>query len=399
MIVNATLEIMDKIIIPHYAAKVLSVLNGAGFEAYAVGGCCRDALLGREPNDWDICTSALPEQIIELFPDSIPTGIKHGTISVKTENGLIEVTTFRVDGEYTDHRRPDAVCFTSKLREDLARRDFTMNALAADAEGNITDCFEGIADIEKGIIRCVGNAEKRFGEDALRMFRAVRFASQLSFNLDEELILAARKLAHTAAYVAAERIYTETIKALISPAPETLALSFEWGLYPGVKACTLDLSPIKKQPSDPTTRLLALAAILYKDGAIDSPTEFMKALRGTAQQIRASELIFFPVPVWNNRSLPQVAAAVGREFAINAAAVMEIYGYANSIAEMEKLLASGHCLSVKELDISGKDIMNLGYSGKDVGKCLDILLQHTLTSPEDNKNEILIDIIKNRAEG
>ena len=390
---------MDKIIIPQYAANVLSVLNGAGFEAYAVGGCCRDALLGREPNDWDICTSALPEQIIALFTDSIPTGIKHGTISVKTENGLIEVTTFRVDGEYTDHRRPDAVCFTSKLREDLARRDFTMNALAVDLNGNITDCFGGTADIEKKLIRCVGNAEKRFGEDALRMFRAVRFAAQLSFSLDEELILAARKLAHTAAYVAAERIYTETIKALVSPAPETLALAFEWGLYPGIEACSPDLSHLKHLPADETTRLLALAATLFKGGCIASPTEFIKSLRGTALQIRASELIFSPTPVWLGRTLPQLAAAMGRELALYAAAVMEIYGFAGSIAKMEKLLSSGCCLSVKELDISGKDIMALGYSGKDVGNCLDILLQHVLVSPGDNKKEILLQIIKNRAEG
>jgi len=387
---------MQKISVPDYAKKVLTTLNNAGFEAYVVGGCCRDALLGRAPNDWDICTSARPKQVMQLFPENIPTGLKHGTVTVKTKGGLIEITTYRIDGEYMDHRRPDDVVFTSKLEDDLSRRDFTMNAMAADVSGVITDPFNGICDIENRLIRCVGDANKRFNEDALRMFRAVRFACQLGFSLDDDLVFAMSELADTAGYVAAERIYTETIKSLLSSYPETLAVAFELGLYSGIKKCSPELSIINSLPLDIDIRLTALCAALLKAEAISSAADFLRSLRATSAQIRAAELIFDPEFIWTKRDFPHIAAALGREYALSAAAAMEVFGFSGCFDKMSRLLNEGRCLSVKELDISGNELISLGFSGRDVGKCLGILLDHVLKNPQDNKKEILLTLAKNR---
>ena len=173
-----------KINIPSDVNFIIRTLQDAGYEAYAVGGCVRDSVLGREPNDWDITTSAKPEEVKKLFKVTIDTGIQHGTVTVLIKGTGYEVTTYRIDGEYTDHRRPDEVTFTSKLSEDLLRRDFTINAMAYNNVSGLVDLYGGVEDLEKGIIRCVGNPDDRFDEDALRIMRAVRFAAQLGFEID-----------------------------------------------------------------------------------------------------------------------------------------------------------------------------------------------------------------------
>ena len=182
-----------KIQLPEKVSRIIQTLEEAGYEAYAVGGCVRDSVIGREPADWDITTSALPEQVKELFHRTIDTGIEHGTVTVMMDREGFEVTTYRIDGEYRDHRHPEQVNFTGELREDLRRRDFTINAMAYNDSCGMVDLFGGVEDLADGVIRCVGVATERFEEDALRILRAVRFAAQLGFTIEEETAQAAGK--------------------------------------------------------------------------------------------------------------------------------------------------------------------------------------------------------------
>ena len=207
------------------AQSILKTIEGRGYRAYLVGGCVRDLLLGREPEDWDIASAARPEQIMEIFgAAAFPTGLKHGTVTVKAADGAYEITTFRTDGSYSDGRHPDAVKFAKTIDEDLARRDLTINAMALDSAGNIVDPFDGAGDLKRRVVRCVGDARERFREDALRILRALRFSAKLGFTLDpatEAAALAARDTLHT---VSAERLYTELDGLLLAPgAGQTLA--------------------------------------------------------------------------------------------------------------------------------------------------------------------------------
>ena len=207
---------MLQIQLPEKVKYIILRLEEAGFEAYAVGGCVRDSLLGREPNDWDITTSAKPAQVKNLFRHTIDTGIQHGTVTVLLEHEGFEVTTYRIDGEYEDSRHPKEVLFTASLEEDLKRRDFTINAFAYNDRSGMVDMFDGIGDLDKKRIRCVGKAVERFEEDALRMLRAVRFSAQLGFSIAEQTKEAIMELAPTLQRISAERIQAELVKLLVS---------------------------------------------------------------------------------------------------------------------------------------------------------------------------------------
>ena len=219
-----------KMTVPENVKNIIGVLESHGFEAYAVGGCVRDTLLLRVPGDWDITTSAKPEEVKQLFSHTIDTGIEHGTVTVMMNHIGYEVTTYRIDGEYEDARHPKEVTFTANLVEDLKRRDFTINAMAYNERSGLVDEFDGLGDLEKGVIRCVGDPMERFSEDALRMLRAVRFAAQLGFSIEENTKAAIRKLAPTIAKVSVERIAVELIKILTSNHPEELRTAYKLGL-------------------------------------------------------------------------------------------------------------------------------------------------------------------------
>lgn len=219
-----------RIDVPEKAKKVVNTIQAAGFEAYVVGGCVRDSILGRQPQDWDITTSAKPEQVKALFPRTIDTGLQHGTVTVMQDREGFEVTTYRIDGEYEDSRHPKEVVFTPNLEEDLKRRDFTINAMAYNEEKGLVDIFGGMEDIRLGRIRCVGRAEERFGEDALRMLRAIRFSAQLGYEIDEETKQGIRRLAPTLKNISAERIQTELVKMLVSPHPDYLRTAYDIGV-------------------------------------------------------------------------------------------------------------------------------------------------------------------------
>ena len=216
--------------LPQKVNRIITSLQNAGFEAYAVGGCVRDSILGREPGDWDITTSAMPEETKALFEKTVDTGIEHGTVTVLLEREGFEVTTYRIDGKYEDSRHPKEVTFTRSLKEDLLRRDFTINAMAYNEKNGLVDIFGGLRDLKERKIRCVGDAKARFSEDALRILRGIRFAAQLGFSIDEETKAGMEKLAPTLKNISAERIQTELVKMLISRRPELIREAYELGI-------------------------------------------------------------------------------------------------------------------------------------------------------------------------
>ena len=233
--------------IPAGVGGCLDTLRRTGHAAYPVGGCVRDLLLGRTPGDWDVCTDARPERVMELFPRTVPTGLKHGTVTVRTEDGPVEVTTFRREAGYADGRHPDAVDFDATLAEDLARRDFTVNAMALDENGMVIDRYGGQMDLFRSVIRCVGDPDRRFAEDALRMLRAVRFAAQLGFSIEKGTLDAIRRSARRAEKLSGERIKAELEKILLSPRPEL--------------AGELLLLALREEPPEPVPRWRAFCRL------------------------------------------------------------------------------------------------------------------------------------------
>ena len=208
--------------LPERVKEILDTIMEAGYEAYAVGGCIRDSILGRKPNDWDITTSASPYEIKELFRRTVDTGIQHGTVTVMMDKEGFEVTTYRIDGDYKDGRHPSEVTFTASLKEDLRRRDFTINAMAYNEQNGLVDIFGGMQDIADGVIRCVGEPRERFSEDALRIMRAVRFSAQLGYQIEEKTKAAIEELAPTLKKISAERIQVELVKLLTSDHPQMM---------------------------------------------------------------------------------------------------------------------------------------------------------------------------------
>ena len=215
---------------PQEVVRIINTLEQHGYEAYAVGGCVRDAMLGREPEDWDITTSAKPLEVKGLFRKTIDTGLQHGTITVMVNGEGYEVTTYRIDGEYEDGRHPKEVAFTTSLRMDLERRDFTINAMAYNDRSGLVDEFDGVGDLKRGVIRCVGDAGQRFDEDALRMLRAVRFSGQLGFTIEDATLQAMEQRIHNLQKISAERIRVEMTKLLISPNPGRFRVAYTSGM-------------------------------------------------------------------------------------------------------------------------------------------------------------------------
>ena len=219
-----------RLTIPPKVSEILDILHSHGYEAYAVGGCVRDSILARTPDDWDITTSANPEEVKGLFRRTVDTGLQHGTVTVLLGEESFEVTTYRLDGEYEDSRHPREVTFTSSLQEDLKRRDFTINAMAYNRQEGLVDFFGGMADLQRKVIRAVGDPKERFSEDALRIMRAVRFSAQLGFSIERKTYEALRELAPSLVHISAERIQTELVKLLLSEHPEYLEAAWQTGI-------------------------------------------------------------------------------------------------------------------------------------------------------------------------
>ncbi len=376
-----------KISIPSGVSVLLARLEQVGYEAYLVGGCVRDAYMGIAPQDYDITTSALPEQTKEVFRDArvIETGLAHGTLTVLTDCGPVEITTYRQDGDYSDHRHPDAVYFTRSLEEDLARRDFTINAMAMDRRQNLVDLYGGRADIDAKIVRCVGDAERRFEEDALRILRALRFAARFGFSLEAKTQAAMERKKDLLKTVAAERIFAELCGLLKGDyAAETLAehRKVVQVILPELR----EVHRLKKLPPDPAMRL---AAVLQKEKA-DLVLARLKApniLKKTVRMLLENDEIKQPE---NERELHRLVIRLGAE---NLQTLYRWRGW--NRAALLDFLKKSPCLSIRDLAIDGKALMALGLQGSSIGDAQKYLLEQ-VAEGLPNEKEILIKAIKNR---
>ena len=441
--------------LPAPVSALLARLNGAGFSAYAVGGCVRDSILGLEPHDWDICTSALPEQMQEVFRDlhTVETGLKHGTLTVVVDHEPYEVTTFRVDGEYTDHRHPDSVRFVDDLTQDLARRDFTVNAMAWNPETGLADPFDGQKDLAANLIRCVGEPEQRFDEDALRILRALRFASVYDFAIESATSAALRKMAPDLSRVAGERIREELLKLLCGKAagrilreyPEVLA-----EIIPEIRPMigydqqnhhhSYDLwehtvRGIEGVPADPVLRLTML---LHDTGKPEARTTDEKGeghykghgkiseqiARKTAETLHLDNafrerlctlVLHHDTPLRTqsgeiNTDRSFLLRRLNRFGEENLRALFLIHcsdrvatGYTTQEREdarlkqrmsaLDALLAEQPCFTLKDLAVNGRDLIAAGLKGKAVGEALQALLEAVMDGKVSNNKEALLDYL------
>lgn len=372
---------------PKYVLNILCALDSAGHRAVLAGGCVRDSLLGRRPSDWDIASSASPEEVLALFPRCVPTGIKHGTVTVLSGGGSVEVTAFRAEGGYSDHRRPDSVSFGCPLEADLARRDLTVNAMAMDAAGEITDPFGGRDDLRRRLLRCVGEPERRFDEDALRMLRTVRLSAQLGFEIEPRTLEAIRALAHLASGLSAERVRDELLKTLRSPAPGLVWQLVDLGLLgaclaPGDASApreALDVLPIY-------ARLAHFCRGLELGGYIMSTDRFLAALRFDGETLRrtasAVEVLKSGSRDWKRLLRGHGEAAVLAAHPKNRA--------------LRAVLRSGECWELSSLAIGGRELAALGYSGPELGRELRRLLDHVIDYPADNRADILCKLVERK---
>lgn len=391
-----------KITMPEDVAWILDILNKGGHEAYIVGGCVRDSILGRSPQDWDITTSALPEETKALFSHTFDTGIQHGTITVVLHKENYEVTTYRVDGEYADCRHPDAVSFTKSLREDLLRRDFTMNAIAYHPAEGFQDPFHGQEDITAGCIRGVGDPALRFQEDALRMLRCVRFAAQLGFSVEEETWAALCANTALIQKISVERIREELEKLWLSPFREKIPLLWESGLLaqidPTLSARLIARSRtiVSEIAACPKDALLRWCVVL-QDYTPEEAKQSLKAMKFDNHTLKRVclllEQLSADVPT-EPYPLRKLAGTIGIEAAEQLLLLQSILRPASphkeSKAALEKILADGDCLTLKTLALSGKELMQMGAPhGKELGDLLQQLLNMVLREPKTNTKEIL----------
>lgn len=391
------------------AALLLDALHGAGHAAYAVGGCVRDSLLGLDPHDWDLCTSARPEQVMALFGEEkcIPTGLQHGTVTVKQGGRLYETTTFRTEGAYSDGRHPDAVCFVPDVREDLARRDFTINAMAYSAEEGLIDPFGGRDDLAAHLVRAVGEPERRFEEDALRILRLYRFAARFGFAIDPATGAAARALGPHLDCVSAERIQEELLKLLAAPRPGSY-------LEPAVLAVVLPELEPEKQPErfaelcrtidriEPTAenvpaRLAALLWPLGEAGArkalrklkcSNALTDEVTALEREAPGTPGSEMQLTAKRLLGRYELPTIQRLTAL---CSARHPEQTRAFAALRAEAERLTAENACCRVSQLAVNGRDLMAAGVRpGPGLRQVLNALLEAVITGQTPNEKDALL---------
>ena len=387
------------------AAELLDTLHKAGYAAYVVGGCVRDSLLGLTPHDWDLCTSALPQQVMELFGAQrcIPTGLQHGTVTVKQSGALYEITTFRTEGTYTDGRHPDEVHFVPDVREDLARRDLTINAMAYNEKGGLVDPFGGQADLQSGIVRAVGVPRQRFTEDALRILRLYRFAARFGFAIDPPTAQAAQELCAHLDCVSVERIEEELAKLLASPAPAAyLDKKILLVILPELSSEALAAAKpvVDACPAGAENLPIRLAALLYSLGE-DGTRRTLKRLRCSNALIEeAAVLVREAVPgvpvslnIYARRLLGKYnLCTVQRIAALGTALQPERAADFAALSELaEQLDADGVCCRVSQLAVNGRDLMAAGVpAGPGIRKVLEALLDGVIREEYPNERQALL---------
>ena len=434
-----------KIVIPEQVNSILESLQKSGYEAYVVGGCVRDALLGREPNDWDITTSALPMEVKSVFPRTIDTGLQHGTVTVMLGGTGYEVTTFRVDGVYEDGRHPKEVTFTPSLREDLKRRDFTINAMAYNNESGLVDLFGGQKDLENGIVRAVGDPVQRFTEDALRIMRAIRFSAQLGYEIDPETLRAASALAPNLRRISSERIREELEKTLVSDRPELLRTAWAAGItkefIPEFDRCmeTDQINPhhcytvgehiLKGVSLVRKDRILRITMFLHdiaKPICHTVDEEGIDHFRGHAEVGCNLARTILQRLKYDNATIRKVTTLVKyhdmqirlTEPAVRKAIVMTGADLFPLLLEVkladfmsqstfqreekqekfdtlcaiyERIIERGDCLSLREMAVNGSDLIKMGVKpGREVGDILAGMFEEVLNVPEHNNKEYLL---------
>ena len=382
---------------PQYVAEIIDRLEMNGFEAYIVGGSVRDTVMGREPNDYDVATSALPDETLEVFRDmrTIPTGIKHGTVTVINEGNPIEITTFRIDGEYKDARRPESVSFTTRINEDLSRRDFTVNAMAYSKTRGLVDPFWGKDDISKKTIRAVGDPQKRFSEDALRIMRAFRFSAQLGFDIDNETLSAAIVLRDNLSQIARERISAEFLKLISSKYAETpLKIMKRNGLMPFI---FYDYTPndelIEAMCQAPRADRIRLS-ILISQATDDQKKNILNRLRLSTKLSSNILLISKKCSAYLSGDEVRARQLIGGcgELSEDVLVAADALGNLNKDFErtVRENLAKKLCTVTSELAINGSDIVKLGIKGHAVGETLKKLLDEVLYDPSANNRQFLL---------
>lgn len=398
-----------KIILPEDVKFIISRLISNGYEAYAVGGCVRDSIIRRVPGDWDITTSARPEEVKKLFRHTVDTGIMHGTVTVMLHRTGYEVTTYRLDGEYEDGRHPKNVEFTKSLIEDLKRRDFTINAMAYNDEDGLVDEFDGRGDLRFGIIRCVGDPAERFGEDALRMLRAIRFSAQLGFDIESATENAVKELAPAIAKVSKERIHAEFGKILLSPHPEYMGKVCIYGLscyvFPEFDRVVDKETALRLAAKVPAKLFFRYAALLYELGE-DAVRNALKTLKLDNRTVdKAARLAAFHGAeiVQDEKYIRRLASRWGAEGFSHAlefeACYYDVTGQVEAAAAVEEerrlfgiIKDRGDCLDTKALAVDGKTLISCGIEpGKEVGRLLKECLDAVLDEPELNTKERLLE--------
>ena len=381
--------------IPSKVAVILDTLQNHGYEAYAVGGCVRDTLLGRVPDDWDITTSARPEEVKELFRRTVDTGLQHGTVTVLLGEEGFEVTTYRIDGEYTDHRHPAEVAYASQLSEDLMRRDFTINAMAYNEQTGLVDLFDGIADIHRKVIRCVGEPMERFTEDALRIMRAVRFSAQLGFTIEEKTWAALKELAPTLVHVSQERIQVELVKLLVSSHPHYVKNLQDAGILavilPELGEVRQDrLKHLQVLPADKKLRLAALLLPLgdKKAKAVLRRLKFDNDTISTVGRlIRWYDRDFEPGLLDMRHGLNEIGDDLMEQ-------LLQFQEYRHPVEEARKSFSEvvrlGQCYQLKQLALTGNDLIDMGIKpGRQIGEYLHACLELVLDEPDKNEKAYL----------
>lgn len=400
---------MFRINLPENVKYIIDKIYANGYEAYAVGGCVRDSILGRVPDDWDITTSALPAQIKNIFKKTIDTGIQHGTVTVMLNKVGYEVTTYRIDGEYEDMRHPKNVEFTNNLVLDLKRRDFTINAMAYNDVVGLVDEFGGIDDINNKVIKCVGHATERFSEDALRILRAVRFSAQLGFSIEEGTAKAITELSNTLVNISSERIHTELNKMLKSKNPDYFNVADELGIMQYIipEYCSYDdnqkhaAAMLAKEVSDNLPE--RYAAMLVFVGS-DVSKKILRDLKLDNDTINMTHHILksFDFDVMDDEiSVRRLIHNVGKQDILRVIefrlSFEKVAGSENKVSKINKiyemaakLLERGDCVDLKSLALTGNDLLMLGVKpGKEIGLFLKILLDKVLIDQSLNNSDSL----------
>ena len=387
--------------LPEDVIYVIETLEAAGYEAYAVGGCVRDSCLGRTPDDWDVTTSAMPEEIKATFRHTVDTGIEHGTVTVLCYHGdgtmgAYEVTTYRIDGNYADGRHPDHVEFTPSLTEDLKRRDFTINAMAYNGRCGLVDKFDGMGDLQRKVIRCVGVPAERFDEDALRILRAVRFSAQLGFEIEAETAAAIREKAPNLARISKERVYTEITKLICSARHERIEAVKALGMTPYIGEGFGVTEPADVSlPEIPTEKRYLRYAVLFRHALPETAAAFLKSLKADNDTIRGTVTLapMLEAELPEDRyELKCIIGRMGREYFEDLLALKEELGQDVSVvrAIYVDVTAKEEPIFLKDLALTGSDLVKAGVTpGPKVGDLLEAMLDTVRRDPAKNTAEEL----------